>query len=72
MLDCSKLLKGYEKLNILEPSAGVGNICVEILKLKKDHHIFMCEIDPKSREILQELVDTAPDVLTLYEQPNFS
>ena len=72
MLDCSKLLKSYDnKLNILEPSAGVGNICVEILKLRKEHHIFMCEIDPKSREVLNQLVDTAPDVLTLYEQPNF-
>ena len=31
----------------------------------------MCEIDPKSREVLEQLVDTAPDVLTLYEQGNF-
>ena len=31
----------------------------------------MVEIEESSREILQELVDTAPDILTLYEQPNF-
>ena len=72
MLDSSKLLKGYNnKLNILEPSAGIGNICLEILKLKKEHQIFMCEIDPKNRDILEQLVDTAPSVLHLYEQPNF-
>ena len=71
MLDCSKLLKGFQKLNILEPSAGVGNICVEILKLRKENHVYMVEIDPKSREVLEQLVDTAPDVLTLYEQGNF-
>jgi 16S rRNA G1207 methylase RsmC len=71
MLDCSKLLKGYEKLNILEPCAGVVNICVEILKLRKEHQIFMCEIDSQSRDVLEQLVDTAPDVLHLYDQPNF-
>ena len=64
MLDSSKLLKSYDnKLNILEPSAGVGNICLEILKLKKEHQIYMCEIDPKNRDVLEQLVDTAPDVL---------
>jgi hypothetical protein len=31
----------------------------------------MCEIDPKNRDILEQLVDTAPDVLHLYDQPNF-
>ena len=72
MLDSSKLLKGYNnKLNILEPSTGVGNIIIEILKLKKEHQIYMCEIDPKNRDILEQLVDTAPDVLHLYDQPNF-
>ncbi len=30
----------------------------------------MCEIDLKSREVLEQLVETATDVLTLYEQPN--
>ncbi len=44
---------------------------MEKLKLKKENHIYMCEIDPKSRVMLQQLVDTAPDVLTLYKQPNF-
>ncbi len=49
----------------------MGNICGEILKLRKENHIYMVEIDPKSREVLEQLVDTAPDVLTLYEQGNF-
>ncbi len=31
----------------------------------------MCEIDQKSREVLEQLVETASDVLTLYEQPSF-
>ena len=43
MLDCSKLLKGY--------GAGVASTVLSILQLKKYHHIFMCEIDPKSRII---------------------
>ena len=72
MLDMSKSLKGYNnQLHILEPTAGVGNIVVEILKLNKEHKIYMVEIEPKSRDILSELVATAPDVLTLYEQGDF-
>ena len=72
MLDMSKLLKSYNnQLHILEPTAGVDNIVVEILKLNKEHKIYMVEIEPKSRDILNELVATAPDVLTLYEQGNF-
>jgi predicted RNA methylase len=52
MLDSSKLLKGYDnKLNILEPSCGIGNIVIEIFKLRKEHQIYMCEIDPKNCDI---------------------
>ena len=72
MLDFSKLLNSFNnELTILEPTAGIGGIVVEILKLHKQHKVFMVEIEQSSREILQELVDTAPDILTLYEQPNF-
>ena len=72
MLDFSKSLKSFNnELNILEPTAGIGGIPVEILKLQKQHKIFMVEIEESSREILKELVDTAPDILTLYETPNF-
>ncbi len=54
MLDCSKLLKSYaNKLKILEPSAGVADTVLGILKYKKNHHISVCEIDPKSRKVLQ-------------------
>ncbi len=54
MLDCSKLLKPHDNnLNILEPSAGVANIVLEIKKLRKEHHIYMVEIDVKSREVLK-------------------
>jgi hypothetical protein len=72
MLDLSKTLKSFNnELNILEATSGIGGIVVEILKLQKQHKIFMVEIEESSREILQELVDTAPDILTLYETANF-
>ena len=49
MLDTSKLLKGYDnKLNILEPSAGVGNIIIEILKLRRVSNIYVRDRPEKS------------------------
>jgi hypothetical protein len=52
MFDFSKSLKSFNnELNILEPTAGIGNIVVEIIKLQKQQKIFMCEIEESSRKI---------------------
>jgi hypothetical protein len=54
MLDLSKTLKSFNnELTILEPTSGIGGIVVEILKLQKQHKIFMVEIEESSREILK-------------------
>ncbi len=72
MFEFSKLLKGFNKnLKILEPTAGIGNIVVELIKLQKEYKIYMVEIEQSSRSVLQELADAASDILTLYEQGNF-
>jgi len=73
MLEYSKKLKGYDKLEILEPTAGIGNIPIYIMKnFKGDYKINMVEIDDKNREVLIDLVKTAPDILNLYnESKNF-
>jgi predicted RNA methylase len=73
MLEYSKKLKGYDKLDILEPTCGIGNIPIYIMKnFKGDYKINMVEIDDKNREVLIDLVKTAPDILNLYnESKNF-
>ena len=72
MFDFSKALKGFNnEMKILEPTAGIGGIVVELIKLQKEYKIYMVEIEESSRKILQELVDAASDILTLYEQGNF-
>ena len=72
MFDFSKALKGFNnEMKILEPTAGIGNIVVELIKLQKEYKIYMVEIEESSRKVLQELVDAASDILTLYEQGNF-
>lgn len=69
MLEYSKKLKAYEKLEILEPSAGIGNIPIYIMKnYNGDYKINMVEIDEKNREVLVDLVKTAPDILNLYNE----
>jgi tRNA1(Val) A37 N6-methylase TrmN6 len=72
MLDFSKSLKSLNnELTIIEPTSGIGGIVVEILKLQKQHNIFIVEIEESSREILNKLVNSDPDFLTLHETPDF-
>lgn len=73
MLEYSKKLKGYDKLEILEPTAGIANIPIYIMKnFKGDFKINMVEIDDKNRDVIIDLVKTAPDILNLYnESKNF-
>lgn len=73
MLEYSKKLREYNRLEILEPTAGIGNIPIYLLKnFKGDYKINMVEIDDRNREVLKEFVNTAPDILNLYnESKNF-
>jgi predicted RNA methylase len=64
-------LKKFKHIEFLEPTAGIGNIVKHVLKLNRDIHIDMVEIQPENREILKEMVKIAPDVLNLYEQGDF-
>jgi len=72
LIRVSSKLNSYENLNILEPTAGSGNIVRGILE-KRDSNIFidMVEIQQQARELLKEMVKLAPDMLHLYEQGNF-
>ena len=72
MLDYSKKLKSFDNLNILEPTAGIGNIPIFILdNYKKDYKIHMVEIQDENTKVLQDLCNTAPDLLELYETKDF-
>ena len=69
MLGYSKKITEYKKLEILEPTAGIGNIPIYIIKnFKGDYKINMVEIDDRNRDVLIDLVKTAPDILNLYNE----
>lgn len=64
--------KETEKIDVLEPTAGVGNLIKPVLKIvKADISIDLCEIDNNNRNILREFVDTAPNILNLLDTRNF-
>ena len=64
MLQYSEKLKSFENINILEPTAGIGNIPMYILQhYKKDYKISMVEIQDENRKVLQDLCNDAPDIL---------
>ena len=72
MLKYSEKLKSFENINILEPTAGIGNIPMYILQnYKKDYKIYMVEIQEENRKVLQNLCNDAPDILQLYETKDF-
>ena len=71
MIDLSSIRSTYRKVHILEPSAGFGNIIKELLQLNKDMRIDMVEIDKENRDVLEELVQTAPDILSLQQTRDF-
>lgn len=63
-------LKG--NIEILEPSAGFGNLIKPLItELNTEYHIDLIDIDPVNRRVLKELVDTAPNILNLLENRNF-
>ena len=66
-------LKGLKgNLDILEPSAGFGNLIKPLVKqLNTEFHIDLIDIDERNRNELKKLVDTAPDILNLLDNRNF-
>lgn len=71
LIDFSSIKSTYKQLDILEPSAGWGNIIKELLELKKDMFIDMVEIDPENRKVLEKVVNEAPDMLNLKKTQDF-
>lgn len=72
MLQYSQKLKTFEAINILEPTAGIGNIPIYMLQnYKKDYKIHMVEIQEENRKVLKNLCNDAPDILELYETKDF-
>lgn len=71
-LEFSSLPKNKDKkINILEPSAGVGDLILPVIKLNINGKITLVEYDPDNRKTLNKLVEKTPLLLTLAEQPNF-
>ena len=66
-------LKGLKgNIEILEPSAGFGNLIKPLItELNTEYHIDLIDIDPVNRRVLKELVNTAPNILNLLENRNF-
>lgn len=66
-----RLQRSFKKLNVLEPTAGSGNIVKGVLKKFSNCHIDMVEIQDDNRAILEDLVKVAPDILTLMTEGDF-
>lgn len=65
-----KDLKG--NIDILEPTAGFGNLIKPLIKeLKTEFHIDMIDIDERNRNELKKLVKIAPNILNLLDNKNF-
>ena len=58
-------------IDILEPTAGIGNLVKPISTLKGEYKVDMIEADAKNRIKLKELVEAAPNIYGLLPQPNF-
>ena len=72
MINYSKLPKDENYNEILEPTAGDGQLIKAISKLTEiDFQVDMCEIDDKNRSVLQTLCDASPNILSLVPHKNF-
>lgn len=73
MLEYSNKLKSFDDLEILEPTAGIGNIPMYILEnyKKENFKINMVEIQNQNRVVLKKLCTSAPNVLQLYDIGDF-
>jgi len=70
LIGLTSIKKNKQKITILEPTAGWGNLIKPLLQMKKDITIDMVEYDKSNREVLEKLVDETP-ILRLMEQPDF-
>ena len=68
IINLSSIRKNNSKIDILEPTAGEGHIVQQILLLKKDFNISMCELDMKNRNILKIICDKTPSCQLLDER----
>ena len=66
-------LKGLKgNLDILEPTAGFGNLIKPLIKeLKTEYHIDLIDLDERNRNELKKLVEIAPNILKLLDNKNF-
>lgn len=75
MCDLSNKLKSYktDKIQFLEPTCGIGNIPIFIINNYKgiDIKVNMVEIQEQNRKILNEYVNSAPDIFNLYDTKDF-
>jgi len=73
MCEFSKKLKSsYEKIEVLEPTAGIGNIPIYIIKnFKGDYHFNLVEIQNTNKKVLLDLQQEAPDLFNVYEEGDF-
>jgi 16S rRNA G1207 methylase RsmC len=64
--------KELKMMDILEPTAGVGNLIIYLMKnFDGLFKIDLVEYQQHNRNDLKELVNTAPDILNLTYEPNF-
>lgn len=56
---------------MLEPTAGIGNLAQAVADMKKPIHINMVEFKKENRKVLEFFQYKAPDVFNLYEENDF-
>ena len=68
LFDTEPMLYGCSGLNILEPSAGSGNICKIIKNRIPDNHVTAIELREEERENLKAVADEViiGDFLSMY------
>ena len=72
MIKYSSISSNQDHCDILEPTAGDGQIIKAIAKLNNiDFHIDMCELDSKNRIELEKLSKASPNILSLLPHKNF-
>lgn len=72
LINKSNIIKSKTTVEILEPSAGDGQLIKPLCKLLKiDYNVDLVEIDKNNRIKLEELVKAAPNIIKLEPHKNF-
>lgn len=72
MIKLSENIKSSDHINVLEPTAGSGNLVMQVIENRKnDYNIDMVEINEPNREILKKICNIAPHIIELKETKNF-